>query len=348
MIREGRTMNKKILKYTVLALTVIMVAVHSVTVLAENSALPNYRSWGAIQFAPGSGQVGPVDPDLPTSPIEPVIPPGMPAPQPGTPGALSIDFVSGIVFGQGDVSTKKRVYYARPFPAHRLDEEGNNIGEAFELFPNFAQVTDRRGEVEQGGWTLSVRQAHQFMWTALLGNPPEETTAQAGDFLIGAELKFTSGHTSADAPDLWVEPSEVIPSITLNNRFQPVIVAHPGEGLMTWHYSVGTVSDLAEYTEEFARPSLDENGAPILDDDGNTIYETVTDIPDDKLENHLPDLFEKGYYDIFRMGIGGGGESGNRPRFGPISLMIPGSTVQRSASYLTYLEWQLSLTPGNP
>lgn len=350
-------MNKKILKFTFASLTALGLA-YTLQVVADDSLDPTYRSWGAIQFAPGSGPVGPVDPDLPTSPIGPVIPPGMPSPPPGTPGALSIDFVSGIVLGQGDVSTVARTYYARPFPAHRLDEEGNNTGEAFELFPNFAQVTDRRGEIEQGGWTLSVRQSRQFVWTGLLPNPPEEVDPNnnpdnkplnaAGDFLHGAELKFTSGHTSADAPDLWVEPSQVVPSITLNNEFQPVIVAAPGEGLMTWHYSIGTVNDLSDYSEEFERPVLDDDGNPVIGEDGQPVYETVTDIPDEKLEDFLPELFEKGYYDIFRMGIGGGGETGNRPRFGPVSLTVPGATVQRSDSYMTHLEWQLSIAPGNP
>lgn len=340
-------MNKKILKFTLTSLTVLG-ATYALPAVADDSLDPSYRSWGAIQFAPGSGSVGPVDLDLPTSPIGPVIPPGMPAPPPGTPGALSVDFVSGIVFGQGDVSTLKRTYYARPFPAHRLDEQGNNIGTTFELFPNFAQVTDRRGEIEQGGWTLSVRQSRQFMWTGLLANPPAEADAKPGDFLEGAELKFSSGHTSADAPDLWVEPSQVVPEITLSNSFQPVIVANPGEGLMTWHYSIGTVSDLSDYTEEFERPVLDEDGNPVLED-GEPVYETVTDIPDDKLEDFMPELLEKGYYDIFRMGIGGGGgESGNRPRFGPVSLTVPGPTVQRAAPYMTHLEWQLSIAPGNP
>lgn len=353
-IREGtilqeKDMNKINLKYALSALISILVASQAISASAdEPPALPDYRSWGAIQFEPGSGSVGPVDPDRPTSPISPVVPPGMPAPPQGTPGALSIDFVSGIVFGRGDVFTKERTYYARPFPAHRLDEDGNKIGATFELFPNFAQVTDRRGEIEQGGWTLSVKQSRQFMWAELLNNPPEEENAKPGDFLVGAELKFTHGHTSADAPDLWVEPSEVISSITLSSSYQPVIVANPGEGLMTWHYSVGTVGNLSGYTEDHEVPLLDEDGNPVVDGDGNPIYETVTDIPDDKLESYLPELFDKGYYDIFRMGVGGGGESGNRPRFGPVSLTVPGVTVQRAAPYMTSLEWQLSVTPGNP
>lgn len=262
-----------------------------------------------IIFEEDNTIVGPVDPNNPYQPIIPEYP-GQP-----TGGLLSIDFVSNLNFGKATVDRVGRTYYARPMAATIPGADGEKGRPA--VFPNFAQVTDRRQN--ENGWTLSVKQDMQFRWVGAPANVIDEDWGRPGDFLAGARISFSHGHTTTGHN----QPDDQIPSYANGEEMtlepgalsRPVLHANPGQGNGTWHYAVGNPLP-PEITEEM----LDE----IENGDGD-----------------FSEFIEKGYYDNYRMG------PGQTPRFGPISLYVPRATAQRAAIYQTEFTWTLSNVPAN-
>lgn len=253
--------------------------------------------------------VGPVNPDNPYQPIIPEYPA-----QP-TGGLLSIDFVSNLVFGQASVDRVARTYYARPMVATIPGENGEE-GKA-SVFPNFAQVSDRRQN--ENGWSLSVKQDMQFRWVGAPVDIIDEDEGRPGDFLAGARITFSHGHTTTghNKPDAEIPSYAGGVEITMEPGVlsPPVLSAAPGQGNGTWHYAVG-----------------------------NPLPPEITEDELDQIEAEGGDfsaLIEGGYYDNYRM------KPGQTPRFGPIALHVPRATAQRAAVYQTLFTWTLSDVPAN-
>lgn len=143
-------MNKMILKSAAL-LTAALIVAPALSTVANADAV-NYTSNGQVAFGASTDGVGPVDPQNPTDPFAPTSPGGLPDPQPGTAGPLSIDFASSFDFGTHAVGTSGVVYAAAQAGS---DKDGNAASR-----DNYVQVSDYRGTF--AGWSLNVTQNAQF------------------------------------------------------------------------------------------------------------------------------------------------------------------------------------------
>lgn len=178
-----------------------------------------YSSDGVVKFKSSSIPTNPLDPLDPTKPIKPIDPtsPNTTGPE-GTPGPLSIDFVSNFSFGEQEISSEDKFYYADP---QKFLKQDNTEAEG----PNFVQVTDNRGS--EGGWTLSVRQNGQFQ-------------SSSGKMLKGAQLSLLNGNIVTAAQDNF--PSYYLEQVTLTPYGTQInmMTAKKGEGAGTYLLTWGT------------------------------------------------------------------------------------------------------------
>lgn len=191
-----------------------------------------YKSNGMIQFAPDDNPeaTGPVDPinpnpensidiwDTTTEDHKPV---------PGTGGPLSLDYISGLDFGNNKITNKTITYYANPQYQANKDKSGPDLETAM---PNYIQVTDKRGT--NAGWSLSLKQVGQFK--------NEETLNKE---LTGAEISFSKGEAvsimnNVKAPDTF-EILNLKPNESVN-----VMAASKDAGAGTWVDRFGTVEEM--------------------------------------------------------------------------------------------------------
>jgi len=158
-----------------------------------------------LKFKPG-GEEGEVTPPIdptqpdnpnPVNPVDPTDPDGKP--KPGTGGPLSIDFASGLSFGEQKISSTTQVYKAK---AQQFDKNRPNG----EFGPNYVQVTDSRGTA--AGWSLQVKQNGQFK---IVGSKDDKLN---GKELTGAEITFKNAWVNSVAQSK--KPSIVKETFKLN------------------------------------------------------------------------------------------------------------------------------------
>lgn len=182
-----------------------------------------------ISFVPSTDPTDPVDPTDPEVPIEPIDPDPI---DPGTAGPLSIDFASHLHFGEQEISTKTKTYYAN-LQEFKLPDDDVTIYEG----PNFVQVTDNRGE--ESGWSLTVNQTEQFK-------------TSSNKELTGAEIVFknekigtisTSGMPSAETGVSLTPGTDT-----------PLMSAKAGEGAGTYLLHWGEDAEKAKESIELIVP----------------------------------------------------------------------------------------------
>ena len=200
-------------------------AVSGVTAFAADGA--NYDSNGVITFTPNNDITNPVDPIDPTNPVKPVDPTDPNGPNPGTAGPLSIDYASSLDFGSQKITSKNEVYKAKA--QKYLDKDGVE-----KTGPNFVQVTDNRGT--EAGWTLQMKQNHQFK------------TAD-DEVLTGAEITFKNGNV-VTASDSAKPTGKATIVADPDGALQDVMAAKAGQGagtyLLDWGTDAATAADSIE------------------------------------------------------------------------------------------------------
>ncbi|MDR2832109.1 MAG: WxL domain-containing protein [Streptococcaceae bacterium] len=192
------------------------------------------QSKGTVSFVAGVTQPPTiVDPGNPPEIIDPIKPPT------GQSGPLSIDFASDLMFGEQEISSNDKTYYAHPTG---FDTDGDK-STIEDYTVDFVQVSDLRGSF--AGWTLSVAQDAQFH---LPGVTTSEATANVGDYLTGATLNFSGGHVVAgtvSTPEVnAAKPSQVKgDSFAVSSAATTVVGAKVNEGMGKWSYAFGQKSD---------------------------------------------------------------------------------------------------------
>ncbi|EOL45214.1 WxL domain-containing protein [Enterococcus caccae] len=142
--------------------------------------------------------VNPVDPEVPLDPTLPIDSEDPENPGTGNEGALTIDYISNIQFGEKDI------------------ESGDTVYNASNESP-FFQVTDKRGT--GAGWALSA-QTQGFKTTA-------------GKQLKGAELSFKNGEIKTRSGNVSAKP--LTKDVVFNNNDAKVIMsAKKDAGRGTW------------------------------------------------------------------------------------------------------------------
>lgn len=147
----------------------------------------------------------------------------------GSGGPLSIDYVSHMSFGEQTISGSNAEYH----PLLQSWKYDNDSKTAY--IPQFAQITDKRGE--NSGWTLKVERT-QF-------------ATASGDELKGAEIN--------------VENAEVVKVSDIDDSAKPtglnkftiplegavdIVTAAEDQGMATWSYSLGEAVSTEEASKD--------------------------------------------------------------------------------------------------
>ncbi|MGX6962779.1 WxL domain-containing protein [Vagococcus xieshaowenii] len=191
---------------------------------------------GHVQFIPSEDTTLPLhpenpDPEVPVSPWNPTDPEGKP--EPGTPGPLSIDFVSTFDFGTNEISNKDQTYYANP--QYYANDEGTAV-DTDKKTANYLQVTDLRGGAS--GWRLTVKQLAQF-----------ENQAAKYPVLDGAEIRLVESQATSNVTDDTQRPTAHDVALT-PGEMSVVMQADSGEGFGTWLDSWGKIDTLPDGREK--------------------------------------------------------------------------------------------------
>ncbi|WP_066026315.1 WxL domain-containing protein [Enterococcus mundtii] len=204
-------------------LSTLFIALSCQMVYAEQH--DDIGGYDAVKFRSSKEPTLPVDPTNPEIPVDPMNPDGS-RPEPGTGGALSIDFASSLDFGINKISNKDEYYAAQ---AQRYFNDPSLIT------PNFVQVTDNRGTL--AGWTLKVKETHQFR--------AEESTQYKE--LTGATLFFLKPKLVSNSNSPQPTAYEVLGMIP--NQESMITSAEIDKGAGTWITRWGDRSDLFEKKE---------------------------------------------------------------------------------------------------
>lgn len=201
----------------------------------------------------GTTPTNPVDP---TNPGDDVTPTDPDAPTPTT-GALRLDYVSNIHFGEQTISGSDTTYKAK-YDEVVLKSDGST-----KYVPTFAQVTDNRGT--NAGWKLQVSN-DQF---------------KAGSSeLTGAVLTLKDAElNSANAAKPMNNQNVVLNG---NSAIQDVVNAPVDSGMGVWTNAFGNTVG-ADADAENASVTLKVPGATKKDKDAKyvtTLTWTLTDTPD--------------------------------------------------------------------
>lgn len=229
-------MNKIKQKFS-LSLIVPMVAFFPLVTFAQQTDSKMAQD-GEIQFLEGDDVPVIVDPGG-TEPLVPY-PPG----QPGTPGPLSIDFVSSFHFGSNEITAKDESYSA--LAQEVRDKEGHQS-----FMPNFMQVTDQRGT--GFGWDVTVRQLDQLMSDADVEYPE----------LTGSSLKLTNPLIKAKGSQTGQQVNKKAPTSTDEVIIQPqvetlILSAKEKAGLGTWSTQWGdTLIEEQDGNKDLVKKSTD-------------------------------------------------------------------------------------------
>jgi len=181
--------------------------------------------YDAVRFQSSKKPTLPVDPTNPEIPVDPMNPDGS-KPNPGTGGALSIDFASSLDFGMNQISNKDEYYEAQ---AQKYFNDPSLIT------PNFVQVTDNRGTLT--GWTLKVKETQQFH---------TEEDVQYKE-LTGATLFFLKPELVSNSNSPNPTAYEVLGMVP--NQESVITRAEFNQGAGTWITRWGDLTDLSEKKE---------------------------------------------------------------------------------------------------
>ncbi|OJG72497.1 hypothetical protein RV12_GL000911 [Enterococcus quebecensis] len=199
----------------------------------------NVTGRGTVVYT-GEHPTDPVDPENPVKPVDP-------GPGPSTGGQLRFDFAPTLNFGRTKITEKDRNFYVNA----QLFHNGPNAR------GNFLQITDSRAE--SSGWTLQVRQEHQFKNDVIQDDKEKE--------LRGAVLSFdkawaNSAYTQEKTPQL----SKDIIQLNAPGTTFPVASADQGQGRGSWIISFGASDENPAEQENTLFPKVDEKNQPIVDE----------------------------------------------------------------------------------
>lgn len=192
-------------------------------VVGEAVSVGSLTSNADITFSQDTTSTSPVNP---TDPTEPVTPNPADPHQPGTGGALSLDYISNFHFGTKVIQTINATYYAQ------LDQVENSLSTLISV-PNFAQVTDKRGL--NLGWKLTVKQNGQF-----------KTADATPAVLDNSVLSFVAA--TPNSTELIALAPVAVP-VTLDPTgaaSSPVATAVASTGMGTWTLAFGTGAGAAQ------------------------------------------------------------------------------------------------------
>lgn len=206
-----------------------------VTVEASEDSL---KTNGEVAFEGDIPSV-PIDPENPANPVDP-------GPGPSTKGPLRIDFVSQFDLGKNKITATDRLYYANA----QLFHDGT------EARGNYIQITDQR--IDKKGWTLQVKQEHQFKNEVI---QPKEQQELRGAALTLGQGWANSAFTLEKAPKVNAQDIEIN---ELGTSYD-VAVAEPGSGRGTWTIEFGASDSNKNNRTPTLFKKMDTANKPVVD-----------------------------------------------------------------------------------
>ena len=187
----------------------------------------------------GSSISNPVDPENPDDIADP-------GEGPSTEGPLRIDYVSSLDFGRAQLTNTNRTY---PALAQQFLGETGPRG-------SFIQITDQR--TNSTGWTLQVKQNHQFRNTVI-----QEASEQE---LSGAVLSLDKGWANSSGNS--GSPTVTRETIALNSigTAYELATATAGNGRGVWTIAFGASETNSNNMENTLSPVVDAAGNAVMDE----------------------------------------------------------------------------------
>lgn len=187
----------------------------------------------------GSSISNPIDPENPDDIADP-------GEGPSTDGPLRIDYVSSLDFGRAQLTDSDRTY---PALAQQFLGDTGPRG-------SYIQITDQR--TVSTGWTIQVKQNHQFRNTVI-----QEAGEQA---LTGAVLSLDKGWANSNSTS--GSPTVTRETIALNSigTAYELASATAGNGRGVWTIAFGASETNSNQLENTLSPALDAAGNPVIDE----------------------------------------------------------------------------------
>ncbi|MDA9472505.1 WxL domain-containing protein [Enterococcus sp. 5H] len=187
----------------------------------------------------GSSISNPVDPENPGDITDP-------GEGPSTDGPLRIDYVSSLDFGRVQLADTNLTFMA--FAQQFLSETGPR--------GSFIQITDQR--TNSTGWTLQVKQNHQFRNTVIQESSEQE--------LSGAVLSLDKGWANSSGNSS--SPTVTRETIALNSigTAYELATATAGNGRGVWTIAFGASETNSNNMENTLSPVVDAAGNAVKDE----------------------------------------------------------------------------------
>lgn len=141
---------------------------------------------------------------------------------PGQTTSLRLSLLTAFDFGRIKISGNTQNYTAKlPTP--------NFVGVGEKARPNFAQVTDNRGN--NAGWTLTAKISDQF------------TNENRSSVLTGSTITLNNGWAQAQSTDNTAQPTVAKPVVLDEESDQLIADAKENNGMGTWNILYGTLAE---------------------------------------------------------------------------------------------------------
>ncbi|WP_430602382.1 hypothetical protein IGJ02_002720 [Enterococcus sp. DIV0724b] len=186
----------------------------------------------------GSVVTNPIDPENPGNVIDP-------GEGPSTKGALRIDYVSALDFGESKISQESREYKAL---AQQFFGDTGPRG-------SYIQITDQ--QANSSGWTLQIKQEKQFA-NSIIQEAGEQELKGA---VLSLDEGWASSNSTSEAPTV---TRETIALNSIGSAYE-VAIAKTGSGKGVWTIAFGASDTNKNNQSPTLNPVLDTSGEPVID-----------------------------------------------------------------------------------
>ncbi|OJG96959.1 hypothetical protein RV18_GL001308 [Enterococcus termitis] len=187
----------------------------------------------------GSSISNPIDPENPDDIADP-------GEGPSTEGPLRIDYVSSLDFGQAQLSDTNRTYTA--LAQQFLGETGPR--------GSYIQITDQR--TISTGWTLQVKQNHQFRNTVI----QEASEQELSGAVLSLDKAWANSNSISGSPTV---TRETIALNSIDTAYE-LATATAGNGRGVWTIAFGASETNSNDMENTLSPVVDAAGNAVKDE----------------------------------------------------------------------------------
>ncbi|PZL74886.1 WxL domain-containing protein [Enterococcus plantarum] len=214
------------------------VVVNTNTLALIAHAAPNTLNQSGNVSVEGSVMTNLIDPENPGIEVDP-------GSSPVTKGALRIDYISALDFGESKISKGTRKYKAL---AQQFFGDTGPRG-------SYIQITDQ--QADSSGWTLQVKQEVQFM-NPIIQKVEEQELKGA---VLSLDKGWANSSSTSEAPTV---TRETIALNSIGSAYE-VATARAGSGKGVWTIAFGASDTNTNNQPHTLSPVVDASGKPVID-----------------------------------------------------------------------------------